>query len=337
MDNLELLKRQFLQQLEPERLTLPSTEQIRLPNVQAYLYETMFREECLKYLPPDRYEIRVLKKLIQKMEGALIDPEEDEISDDLAARLAQLMSRPQLPATIAALQKSYVTYTVPITASNAATITILEARALLASTGTTGLRTWEAALHLGTYLSAAEGTLLVQNKTIIELGAGTGFVSILCAKHLGAKYVLATDGSGEVVDDMLSNVYLNGLEGSGIVDPAVLKWGHALFDGIFEGHSGTRTFDVALGADVTFDNRQILPLVSTLKQLYEKNPLMLCIISATVRNERTLEAFEKTCVSHNLQLKLINFPSIQNNKQIGFFHSTSAPLRLYFITRLASA
>ena len=160
------------------------------------------------------------------------------------------MSRPPVPSTIAALQKSYVTYTMPITASNAASTTTLEARALLASSGTTGLRTWEAALYLGSYLSTTEGMLLVQNKTIIELGAGTGFLSILCAKHLGANYVLATDGSGEVVDDMTSNVYVNGLEGSGIVDPVVLKWGHALIDGIFESHSGTRTFDVALGADV---------------------------------------------------------------------------------------
>ena len=160
------------------------------------------------------------------------------------------MSRPQVPATTAALQKSFVTYTMPVTALNAATITTLEARALLASTGITGLRTWEAALYLGSYLSTTEGTLLVQNKRIIELGAGTGFVSILCAKHLGANYVLATDGSGEVVDDMVSNVYLNGHEGNGIIDTAVLEWGHTLVGRIFESHSDTRTFDVALGADV---------------------------------------------------------------------------------------
>ena len=160
------------------------------------------------------------------------------------------MSRPQVSATTAALQKSYVTYTIPITASIAATITTLEARALLASTGTTGLRTWEAALHLGTYLSTAEGAALVQNKTIIELGAGTGFMSILCAKHLGANYVLATDGSGEVVDDIVSNLYLNGLEGKGIIDTVVLGWGHALMDEIFESHGAPRTFAIALGADV---------------------------------------------------------------------------------------
>ena len=77
MDNLELLKRQFRQLLEPERLSLPSLEQIRIPHVQAYLYETMFREEGLEYPPPDRYGIRVLKMLVERMERAIIDPEED--------------------------------------------------------------------------------------------------------------------------------------------------------------------------------------------------------------------------------------------------------------------
>ncbi|MCJ1388549.1 hypothetical protein MMC18_001396 [Xylographa bjoerkii] len=250
MDNLELLRRQYLQLIEPECLALPSLDSIRLPQVQAYLYETMFREGSLHYSPPDRYKIRVLKKLIEIMESAIIDPDEDEISDDLAACLAQLMSTPQIPVTIAALQKNYVTYTMPTTSPNAATISTLEARALLASSGTTGLRTWEAALHLGTYLSAAGGSLLVKGKTIIELGAGTGFLSILCAKHLGAKYVLSTDGSGEVVDDMVSNVYFNGLEGSGVIDPALLKWGHVLTDELFESSCGIRRFDIALGADI---------------------------------------------------------------------------------------
>ncbi|MCJ1401358.1 hypothetical protein MMC11_004570 [Xylographa trunciseda] len=188
--------------------------------------------------------------LIERMESAITDPEEDEISDDLAACLAQQMSNAQVLAIVAPLKKSYVTYTMPTTASNAATITTLEARALLASGGTTGLRTWEAALCLGTYLSTSEGTVLVQNKTIIELGAGTGFLSILCAKHLGANYVLATDGSEEIIDNMVSNLFLNGLERSDIIDPVVFKWGCGPVEGPSKSNGGSRSFDVALGADV---------------------------------------------------------------------------------------
>lgn len=160
------------------------------------------------------------------------------------------MSQSQIPAAVAAQQKQYVTYTLPEQTLGSRTITTLEARAILASSGTTGLRTWEAALHLGTFISSPQGLSLVKNKNVLELGAGTGFVSMLCAKNLGARYVLATDGSGEVVEDMKANIYLNGLEGSALIDTTALKWGHALIDGFFDDGEAGRRFDIVLGADV---------------------------------------------------------------------------------------
>ena len=143
-----------------------------------------------------------------------------------------------------------MTYTMPETVHSAPTVTTLEARAVLASSGTTGLRTWEAALCLGTFLSTTEGRSLVKDRTIVELGAGTGFLSILCANHLGAKYVLATDGSCEVVNDLSLNLFLNGLEGNSLMHTAVLKWGHALTDSRSDDDDCIRHFDLILGADL---------------------------------------------------------------------------------------
>jgi len=77
MDQLQLLKRQYLQLLDPEQLSLPPADVIRLPYVQAQIYETMFRDGCLSFPPPDRYKLRVLKMLVQRMEAAIDDPEED--------------------------------------------------------------------------------------------------------------------------------------------------------------------------------------------------------------------------------------------------------------------
>lgn len=160
------------------------------------------------------------------------------------------MSQSQAPAGVAAQQKQYVTYTLPEPESDGRMVTTLEARAILASSGTTGLRTWEAALHLGTFISSAQGSSMIKDRNVLELGAGTGFISILCAQHLGANYVLSTDGSGEVVDDIKANLYLNGLEGSTLIDATVLKWGHALIDGLFDDSNGGPRFDLILGADV---------------------------------------------------------------------------------------
>ena len=159
------------------------------------------------------------------------------------------MSQHQVSAVMSAQQKSYVTYTAPAKTIKSSSVTLLESRALIAASGTTGLRTWEAALCLGSFLFSEKGRHFVDDKNVLELGAGTGFVSLLCVKHLKARYVLVTDGSGEVVDDLNSNVYLNGLEGSGSIDTAVLKWGHTLIDGILDS-GGERRYGMILGADV---------------------------------------------------------------------------------------
>lgn len=153
-------------------------------------------------------------------------------------------------ASEAAQQKCYLTYTVPSPSLFCPELTLLEARSVLASSGTTGLRTWEAALHLGTFLSSSGGLNLIQGKTILELGAGTGFLSILCAKHLGARFVLATDGSAEVINDLESNICLNKLENTNLIIPAVLKWGHSFSDDLLNGLEDSRIYDLVLGADV---------------------------------------------------------------------------------------
>lgn len=147
-------------------------------------------------------------------------------------------------------QKKYVTYTAPVDGPNAPSITLLESQAVLASSGTTGLRTWEAALCLGAFLCSTKGMRFVDGKRLIELGAGTGFVSLLCAKHLGAECVLATDGSTEVVDALASNVYVNHLDKSNKITARILKWGHDTVKDTLNEDSTSGSYELILGADV---------------------------------------------------------------------------------------
>jgi len=109
--------------------------------------------------------------------------------------LSSLLFKSIPPEATAVQQKSYVTYTLsalPVISGTTPIITLLEARNLLTASGILGLRTWEAALYFGNYLS--QNPSLIEGKSILELGAGTGYVSILCSKYLGASHILATDG-----------------------------------------------------------------------------------------------------------------------------------------------
>lgn len=74
---IELLCRQFLQLIDPNELAIPGSKALRLPNLQARIYDLMFNEEKLRFSPNGRYKFRVLKKLITAIERAFVDPEED--------------------------------------------------------------------------------------------------------------------------------------------------------------------------------------------------------------------------------------------------------------------
>lgn len=160
------------------------------------------------------------------------------------------MSQSLPPAGEAAQQKAHVTYTAPLLAPNDYSLTLSESPSLLASSGTTGFRTWEAALHLASFLCTTLGRPYVAGKNVLELGAGTGFLSTLCARHLEAKYVLATDGSHLVVQDMNANLALNGLQKSETLEARQLQWGHALLGGPADQRDANRVFDTVIGADV---------------------------------------------------------------------------------------
>jgi protein-L-isoaspartate O-methyltransferase len=161
-----------------------------------------------------------------------------------------------LPSESTAVQqKSYVTFSCLPPSYNTSdlpgkepTITLLERRHLISGSTTTGFRTWEAALHLGSYLLSNPN--IVRGKNVFELGAGTGFVSILSAKHLEAKHVTATDGDEGVVEALKENLFLNGLDDEKIVNASVLRWGRGLRGTWVDDEFEEWPYDVVIGADI---------------------------------------------------------------------------------------
>ena len=259
------------------------------------------------------------------------------ISDGLVSRLAILLALPIPPEAVSAQQRSYVTYTLSNLYSNApsADITLLEARNLFAAGGTTGFRTWDACLHLGVYLSSPSCGVLIAKRNVLELGAGTGYLSILCAKYLDAAHVTATDGSDTLVADMATNFYLNGLHDSTAIYATDLKWGHALLGGEQEEWNQGRQIDVVLGADVTYDHTEIPALVATLDDLIELFPSVQILIAATIRHEKTFETLLGTCAMNGLVVEDVHFPVIPKDNQQGPFYSDLVPIRICSIRKIS--
>ncbi|OBT99734.2 hypothetical protein VE01_02214 [Pseudogymnoascus verrucosus] len=348
-EELDLFKRQYLQlQIS---LKYPSKECLKHEEFQQMLYSEVFSEDAMKWYPPQRYQLRVLKELMKRIEVSITDWEEESISDDLMNSFASLLTTTIPPEAVAAQEKSYVTYTLSnllqeSSSSSASppsstppptdppTITILESRNLLGGTGTTGFRTWEASLQLSSFLSSPtlRPSLSLRGKSVLELGSGTGYLSICCAKYLGATHVTATDGFDTVMTDLGTNLFINNLQDSPLVSTRELKWGHALLgneDATFLEHQSP---DFIIGADVTYDAAALPALVATFRDLLELFPKAQVVIASTVRNEETYGKFLGLCGKYGFGLEQMGWEAVEPERQRGPFYETVMPVRICRIT-----
>ncbi|ESZ94458.1 hypothetical protein SBOR_5176 [Sclerotinia borealis F-4128] len=349
---LDRFCRQYLQLLLD--LDYPDEEYLQDEVFQKAIYSRLFQENVLAYPPPQRFQLKTLKELTKRIENSIHDWEEQGISDNLMNHLSTLLSTPIHSEATAAQQQSYVTYTLsslpplpstsPSTATQTPTITIHESASLLSGSGTTGRRTWEAALHLSAYISS--NPHLISNKRILELGCGTGFISILCAKYLSAKHVLATDGSPEVLSLMNTNLFINSMTDAITATPAQiatnktstceLTWGHMLPTGEFEtfpeffssndptsippsnnGSTSQTPLDLIIAADVVYSPVIIPSLIATLEDLFELYPAAEVLISSTIRTAETYTMFVSMCAKKGWELEQVGFEVAERSEQTG--------------------
>jgi hypothetical protein len=76
--SLETLKRQYFQYVPIQELRLPSLSVVRSIDAQKWLFDNLFNSNGpSKFFPPERYQTRVLKKLVELIEEAMEDPDDD--------------------------------------------------------------------------------------------------------------------------------------------------------------------------------------------------------------------------------------------------------------------
>ncbi|KAK8085870.1 nicotinamide n-methyltransferase [Apiospora hydei] len=332
---LVVFRRQYLQLFEPDFLAWPPLKLLKNADVQTWLYKNLFDASRVPHLPPPPYQARVLKLLVARIEKAI--EEQDVVSDALTSHLGSLLADEKTAELESNQQKSYVTFTCPKQGSDESesTVTILERRYLVSGSKTTGFRTWEGALHLAAYLLSATGQDLLRGKKVLELGAGTGFLAILCGKQLAAKHVTTTDGDEGVVEALKENVALNGLDEKR-VQATKLWWGDDLKGTWVERECETEPYDIVVGADITYEPEAIKALVSTLRQLFDLRPNLLVVIAGVIRNAQTYEGFRQECLTSRFTLQEVNFPVKSIREQTSLFYAAAMPVRILRVTRASS-
>ncbi|XP_061686720.1 protein N-lysine methyltransferase METTL21A isoform X1 [Syngnathoides biaculeatus] len=133
---------------------------------------------------------------------------------------------------------------------------------------------WDAAVVMCMYLEL--GQVEVKDKVSIELGAGTGLVSIVAAL-LGAKVTITDRNSA--LDFLSANVKANlPSELWESVAVSELSWG----EGLDRYPAGG--FDLVLGADIVYLEATFLPLIQTLQHLCADATVVL--LACRIRYER---------------------------------------------------
>lgn len=191
------------------------------------------------------------------------------------------------------------------------TIQIRETPRVISGAGTTGLRTWEAALYLLDYLNRGQSPVSLKGKKIVELGAGTGLVSLsLMKNHSKHQFssVVVTDGNTSLLPTFQETVKLNSLNINAEVKTEQLIWGSDSFassnsESVNEAASEALSdessrilflpkADIVLGADVTYDALVVPLLCETIEEFFGQGTKMV-LIAATIRNLDTISAWEK--------------------------------------------
>lgn len=74
---LTRFKAQYLQLLDLRSLSLPDRATLKKADVQAWLFKNLFDKQNLQHLPNDRYQARVLKIILARVEESIEDPDQD--------------------------------------------------------------------------------------------------------------------------------------------------------------------------------------------------------------------------------------------------------------------
>lgn len=264
-DELLRSQRQFSQRVDFRSLKWPAAEQLCRYTVQESIYNWL--SSSIRDRPWPQYDARFLKELAKRIEqaatsspaggatgedddGDLFDPLFDLCAGAVASAVDMNDAATQAGAaqvdTIVSYSPPFVPGSTGATGPSTRELYITERPLLLAGSGCTGFRTWEACLHLASVLLRSDFSL--SGKTVLELGAGTGLLGLAAVAWGGAARTIFTDGDVEAVTRLKSLAEMNHV--SETTDAGVYRWGDTWQGTVVGDHMKRGEIDVVLAADV---------------------------------------------------------------------------------------
>jgi predicted nicotinamide N-methyase len=287
LKKLQFLKKQFLYNVPVKELIWKDFSDLNVELQEQIIKHTIRFEAVLKYPVNINYQKAFVKSLLQYLEK-----QGSVIQDILYEEYGRLV----------ALQSTTVNFKhYPL--ENCTRNIILKEDIRLISDGTTGLRTWQAALALSEWVLS--NTACFHSKIILELGSGIGLTGLVISMLCTPQAVYLSDCHPSVLTTLCDNISFN-INSDGdkngnisvkclperLVDCDKVSVLNLAWEDISPefcqrlGH-----VDQIVAADVVYDNSLFKPLVSAVDNLFNYCGTEQFILSCTERNGETLNAF----------------------------------------------
>ncbi|KAG0341004.1 Protein fam86a [Podila humilis] len=282
LDLVLLVKRQVLQmrQLRQFQWSLPgsadnTSPSVTSPEMQLAILDHIFYDPVVMNCPPSPlYQHSFLKKLITMIENEGVHELSGELLEVFTELIMTVPKRPEAGGP--PLKPCFKSYCLDRRGEQV--VTVMEEQTTISS-GTTGLRTWEASFWLAEYLIAHPEVLA--GKNVVDIGCGVGFLGITCAM-LGAKKVVLTDGNTDVLTMANENIGYNLVACP--ISASLLDW-----ENFSKEQIAALEAQVLILSDLTYDPTNIVPLVAVLKAILVQG--VSAYMSSAIRNPQTFVDF----------------------------------------------
>lgn len=148
----------------------------------------------------------------------------------------------------------------PLELTSGNQITFLALKTAFTDSDLTGQILWPGCSLLLNWLD--RNVSIFKDKTVVEVGAGTGICAVFATKFGNAAKGLATDGSEPLVDLMQKNIDLHGMADK--VTCTQMKWIKEHWDKVVAEHG---QFDFVIGSEIAYDENCVEGLIDTVDAL----------------------------------------------------------------------
>lgn len=207
-----------------------------------------------------------------------------------------------------------------------------------------GLKIWEAGWYLAEYIITHPHVFTDQ--TVLELGAGVGFTSLVLAGVAQPKRVLLSDYGSSVMQNLRYNAEINAPHFQCPVDVLTLDWDTWDPSEDEEAEAALRP-DILLAGDCVYDVASFPSLVRVLQVFLgsalpsgatmNKPRERSAIFAATIRNQKTFQAFLDHLEAFEIAYEDITTQALETMGAQMFPYGNRHEIRLCVLTRADKA